>query len=91
MVVAVGVRVESGEPGGGPGIQVCMLGPMTIGRDGVTLALPPSRKVRALFAYLALAPLAVSRSQLCELLWDVPNDPRGELRWCRIAERLYHR
>jgi hypothetical protein len=19
---------------------------------------------------------------LCELLWDVPNDPRGELRWC---------
>src|SRR6185295_593286 len=31
---------------------------------------------------LALARLAVSRSQLCELLWDVPNDPRGELRWC---------
>ena len=24
----------------------------------------------------------MSRSQLCELLWDVPNDPRGELRWC---------
>ena len=24
----------------------------------------------------------VTRSQLCELLWDVPNDPRGELRWC---------
>ena len=22
------------------------------------------------------------RSRLCELLWDVPNDPRGELRWC---------
>jgi DNA-binding SARP family transcriptional activator len=59
-----------------------MLGRMTICRDGVTLALPASRKVRALFAYLALAPLAVSRSQLCELLWDVPNDPRGELRWC---------
>jgi DNA-binding SARP family transcriptional activator/Tfp pilus assembly protein PilF len=55
---------------------------MTISRDGVTLALPPSRKVRALFAWLTLAPLAVSRSQLCELLWDGPNDPRGELRWC---------
>jgi DNA-binding SARP family transcriptional activator/Tfp pilus assembly protein PilF len=51
-------------------------------RDGRALALPASRKVRALFAYLALAPLATSRSQLCELLWDVPNDPRGELRWC---------
>ena len=35
--------------------------------------------MRALLAYLALAPLAVSRSQLCELLWDVPNDPSGEL------------
>ena len=23
----------------------------------------------------------MTRSQLCELLWDVPNDPRGELRW----------
>jgi TolB-like protein/DNA-binding SARP family transcriptional activator/Flp pilus assembly protein TadD len=38
--------------------------------------------VRALFAYLALAPRPVPRGQLCELLWDVPNDPRGELRWC---------
>jgi TolB-like protein len=67
---------------GEPSIHVRMLGPMTIRRGGLTLALPASRKVRGLFAYLALAPLAVSRSQLCELLWDVPNDPRGELRWC---------
>jgi DNA-binding SARP family transcriptional activator/TolB-like protein len=59
-----------------------MLGPLAISRDGVTLALPASRKVRALLAYLSLAPQAVARSQLCELLWDVPNDPRGELRWC---------
>jgi DNA-binding SARP family transcriptional activator len=63
-------------------IQVRMLGTMRIRREGVALALPASRKVRALFAYLALAPAPVSRSQLCELLWDVPNDPRGELRWC---------
>jgi DNA-binding SARP family transcriptional activator len=48
----------------------------------VALRLPASRKVRALFGYLALSPGAVTRSQLCELLWDVPNDPRGELRWC---------
>ena len=63
-------------------ITVRMLGPMRISRDGAPVALPASRKVRALFAYLALAPRPVSRSQLCELLWDVPNDPRGELRWC---------
>jgi DNA-binding SARP family transcriptional activator/TolB-like protein len=59
-----------------------LLGPLTISRAGRALPLPASRKVRALLAYLALAPLAVTRTQLCELLWDVPNDPRGELRWC---------
>jgi DNA-binding SARP family transcriptional activator/TolB-like protein len=58
------------------------LGPLTVSRHGAPIALPASRKVRALLAYLALAPAPVSRSQLCELLWDVPNDPRGELRWC---------
>lgn len=68
--------VESGR------IQVRMLGPLEISRKGESLALPASRKVRALFAYLALAPLPVARSQLCELLWDGPDDPRGELRWC---------
>ena len=73
------ITVGSGEE---PAIRVRMLGPLEIHRDGRTLKLPASRKVRALFAYLALAPVAVSRSQLCELLWDVPNDPRGELRWC---------
>jgi len=73
---------RSGRTGGAPSLRVRLLGPVTIRRDGVTLALPTSRKVRALFAYLSLAPRAVTRSQLCELLWDVPNDPRGELRWC---------
>jgi DNA-binding SARP family transcriptional activator/TolB-like protein len=59
-----------------------MLGPLTLSRNGVTLMLPASRKVRALFAYLALAPRPIGRTRLCELFWDVPNDPRGELRWC---------
>src|SRR5215216_4462866 len=68
--------------GGAPALHVRMLGPLTICRHGVALTLPASRKVRALLAYLALAPHSVTRSQLCELLWDVPNDPRGELRWC---------
>ena len=59
-----------------------MLGPLTILQSGATLDLPASRKVRALLAYLALSPHPVGRSRLCDLLWDVPNDPRGELRWC---------
>lgn len=65
-----------------PILSVRLLGSLEILRDGVPAALPASRKLRALLAYLALAPNAVGRGRLCELLWDVPNDPRGELRWC---------
>ncbi len=63
-------------------IHIRLLGSLAIQRNGQTLTLPASRKARALFAYLALAPRPVTRSQLCELLWDAPDDPRGELRWC---------
>jgi TolB-like protein len=67
---------------GGANIEICLLGRCRVMRDGVEIALPRSRKVRALLAYLAVSSTAVSRSRLCDLLWDVPNDPRGELRWC---------
>jgi DNA-binding SARP family transcriptional activator len=82
VVSGVETRVESDRRGGSPALELRMLGPLTIRRHGVMLALPASRKVRGLLAWLSLAPRAVGRSQLCELLWDVPNDPRGELRWC---------
>lgn len=63
-------------------MRVRLLGPMRISRQDAVLPLPASRKARALFAFLAVSPTPVSRSHLCELLWDLPNDPRGELRWC---------
>ncbi len=63
-------------------LHLTLLGPLAVLRQGVAQPLPASRKVRALIAYLALSPCAVGRGRLCELLWDVPNDPRGELRWC---------
>jgi len=59
-----------------------LLGSLELSRGGDVLRLPASRKVRALLGYLVLASRPVARSQVCELLWDVPNDPRGELRWC---------
>src|SRR6188472_1726147 len=59
-----------------------LLGPLQLSRGSDALALPASRKVRALLGYLVLATRPVARSQICDLLWDVPNDPRGELRWC---------
>lgn len=58
-----------------------MLGTLSLSQDGRALELPASRKVRALLAYLALAPRATSRPRLCRLLWDTASDPRGELRW----------
>ena len=63
-------------------LEFRLLGPLQLSRGGDVLKLPSSRKVRALLGYLVLASRPVTRSQVCELLWDVPNDPRGELRWC---------
>jgi TolB-like protein len=50
-------------------------------RDGAAVALPPSRKTRALLSYLALTRRPHRREELCETFWDVPDDPRGALRW----------
>jgi DNA-binding SARP family transcriptional activator len=80
------MAVESGSPAQ-DGLRIGLLGPMTVSRGGSALPMPSSRKVRALIAYLAMAPQAVARTQLCELLWDIPNDPRGELRWCLSKAR----
>jgi DNA-binding SARP family transcriptional activator len=60
--------------------EIQLLGPVRVVADGAVLALPPSRKVRALLAYLILAG-PQTRSRLCDLFWDQPNDPRAELRW----------
>src|SRR5215475_9297697 len=62
--------------------RLLLLGPLQVIRNGSPRPQPPSRKVRALLAYLAMAARPVSRETLCELLWDVADDPRGELRWC---------
>jgi DNA-binding SARP family transcriptional activator/TolB-like protein len=53
---------------------------MAVLRAGRPLALPPSRKARALLALLALAPRPLPREQLCEMFWGRPSDPRAELR-----------
>jgi DNA-binding SARP family transcriptional activator len=62
-------------------LEIRVLGGLEVIRDGVTAPLPPSRKTRALLAYLALTRRPHRREQLCEMFWDVPDDPRGALRW----------
>ena len=81
MEAGVELAVESAAPTM-PALELRLFGRLALQRDGAAVALPPSRKVRALLAYLALAPRPVPRGRLCELLWEVPDDPRAELRWC---------
>ncbi len=73
--------VESGPGWPDGGLRIRMLGPLSIHREGAKLTLPASRKTRALIAYLAVASRPLRRERLCELLWEIPNDPKGELRW----------
>lgn len=65
-----------------PPLTVRLLGALRVERGGNPVPLPPSRKVRALLGYLLLAPRPVPRERLCEVFWDIADDPRAELRWC---------
>src|SRR5688500_13651288 len=58
-----------------------LLGPMAVVADGKVLPLPASRKTRALLGYLAAEARPVRRDRLCHLFWEVPDDPKGALRW----------
>lgn len=80
MVAGVDAGMDSSGTEPSTALAVQLLGPVSVQRAGTPLALPASRKLRALLAYLALAPHAVHRDHLCELLWPVPDDPRAELR-----------
>jgi DNA-binding SARP family transcriptional activator len=62
-------------------LELRFLGDFEVVRDGKRLDLPPSKKTRALLAYLALNRRSFRREHLCELLWEIPDDPRGSLRW----------
>ena len=62
-------------------LTIRLLGELEVVRGTETLALPPSKKTRALLAYLVVTRRTHRRERLCELLWDVPDDPRGALRW----------
>ncbi|MCA1748070.1 MAG: alpha/beta fold hydrolase [Parasphingopyxis sp.] len=62
-------------------IAVTLLGPLTLTCDGEPLGLPASRKTRALFVYLLREPRPQRRERLCEIFFDIPDDPRAALRW----------
>src|SRR6195256_4566218 len=62
-------------------LHVSVLGNLTGLRRGTRVKLPPSKKTRALLAYLAVTARAHSRDRLCAMFWGVPDDPRAALRW----------
>src|SRR5690625_3571302 len=65
----------------GADITLRLLGEMEVLRGSTRVELPPSRKSRALLAYLAATARPQRRERLCPLFWEVPDDPRGSLRW----------
>lgn len=62
-------------------VRINLLGDLEVLRDDVAVDLPPSKKTRALLAYLVHAGKQIRRERLCELFWEIPDDPRGALRW----------
>ncbi|MEE4383781.1 MAG: BTAD domain-containing putative transcriptional regulator [Pseudomonadales bacterium] len=68
------------------GLHVRLLGPLDAFLDGRPVALPRSRKARALLAYLAATRRPHSRTALGRLLFGRTSDPRSSLRW--VISRL---
>jgi DNA-binding SARP family transcriptional activator len=62
-------------------LEIRLFGGLEISRSAAIERLPQSKKTRALLAYLILKGAPQRRDSLCDWLWDVPDDPRGALRW----------
>ncbi|WP_444922444.1 alpha/beta fold hydrolase [Microbulbifer sp. CnH-101-G] len=62
-------------------ITIQMLGELTVYHDGERVSLPRSKRTRALLAFLVLAARPHRRDRLCEIFWELPDDPRASLRW----------
>jgi pimeloyl-ACP methyl ester carboxylesterase/DNA-binding SARP family transcriptional activator len=62
-------------------LQIRLFGEFELRRGGRVEALPQSRKTRALLAYLVVKGAPQRREALCEVLWELPDDPRASLRW----------
>lgn len=62
-------------------LRISLLGELKVSADGAEVPLPASRKARALLAFLAATGRPHRRERLCELFWDLPDDPKASLRW----------
>jgi DNA-binding SARP family transcriptional activator/pimeloyl-ACP methyl ester carboxylesterase len=62
-------------------LEIRLIGELAVVKDGAPVSLPGSRKTRALLAYLILNSGPHRRTRLCDIFWQVPDNPRGALRW----------
>ena len=62
-------------------LEIRLLGPPAIQRDGAPAPPPRGRKAWAVLAYLALAERPVAARRLAELVFGDADDPLGALRW----------
>src|SRR3984893_8371772 len=76
-VLLEGTRVMKGKEV----LRVSVLCNLAVLPQRTRMQLPPSKKTRALLAYLAVTARPHSRDRLCAMFWAVPDDPRAALRW----------
>ena len=62
-------------------LSITLLGGLELMRGDARVALPASKRTRALLGYLVAVRTPQLRAALCDLLWDGPDDPRASLRW----------
>lgn len=62
-------------------VAIELFGDVSVSVGGRAVALPASKKTRALLGYLVVTGKPQLREHLCDLLWQGPDDPRGALRW----------
>ncbi len=62
-------------------IEIRLFGELSVVRAGRAVALPASKKTRALLGYLVASQRSHTREKLCDFLWEGPEDPRAALRW----------
>lgn len=62
-------------------IEIALLGGLRVLAAGAEVPLPASRKTRALLGFLVATGRPHRRERLCQLFWDLPDDPKAALRW----------
>jgi pimeloyl-ACP methyl ester carboxylesterase/DNA-binding SARP family transcriptional activator len=62
-------------------LEIRVLGDFQVLSEGAPVGFPPSKKTKALLAFLAVTGKPHQRERLCEMFWDIPDDPKASLRW----------